>query len=65
MTKRELVQRASGWGCSACGWLFMPPGSAPKTISPLMSAGTALHLEFAAHDCAAFPVADNVSSLTG
>jgi len=64
MAKRELVHRASGWGCSACGWLFMPPGSTPKTISPLMSAGTALQLEFATHDCAAFPVADDVSSLT-
>jgi len=64
MAKRELVQGVSGRGCSACGWLFMLPGSAPKTISLFMSAGTALQLEFAAHDCAASPVADDVPSLT-
>jgi hypothetical protein len=35
----------------------MSPGF-QKTISPNLSAGTALQLEFSAHDCASFPASN-------
>lgn len=53
VTKRELVKRDSGYGCKACGWLFMPAGF-QKTTSPNISVSTAIQLEFNAHECIAY-----------
>jgi hypothetical protein len=44
-------------GCAGYGWLFMH--QTPKIISPLLSAGDALQLEFNAHVCAGYSRPEN------
>jgi hypothetical protein len=52
MAERKLIQRGSQVGCSECEWVFKPRGF-EKPIPALMGTGTAVQIEFDAHDCAA------------